>query len=1053
MKRSLALILAMLFLITACLPVGAFELESVESSAEFKEILPDEKTALNAAPVINENLDIPLIDAKLGKLLYYQNFDSENAKFNTVDYIDPAYITVSDITGASTSLTVVADPADAANHAMYMKNSGTSWHQFLLSFEKFLPLPGTYHAEYDYMTDDGKLSGYMERWFTTPDPTNADGTSNDDLISRNLDHKPANAAPGTWFHSSVPGFAKTENSINKFGMYTNGLFPMVDDPAKSITNIKQFRIIPNAGNLYVDNLRIYYFPENAFIYQNGDTYEMVESVETFTLPAAAEGTYGWLDGTGKLYLPDETVNMADMKGKTLYSMTKPLVDEKKGELVMLFDYEQGDDLLQMAYANPDYLTSSKATGIRSDGTESKAVREDPSDPDGLNHAAKGYSNYTTAGHRIFAPQFEAININNAKFTSTVSVMFEKPEIVREIYFRFVNPTSNDHSTAHTIGFGDSNRPAPNTWKTMDFHSSNLAALSNGIKSFGPQLNTIKGEDDKYQQTTFYMDDVMLYCFPQNALIYKPAKDSAELTYVKDLEGDTYTFPEPAEIGYSATNEAGETFNRWISSDGKVYRAGESIAVSDLKYRSFYPFYQSAEIPAMIQVYEGDTLLDPAKDKYSEIMQDEGRGVLHIHQWGTTYEIKDGVGRYMSDMRFHTKVTDGFDASQYTIVQYVYKLANDYNVVNKKLPEEMTSADYAPVTGNVDMIMYYYTSTAGDSYYKPSGEHKVGNTIHKLPVDNNYHLLEVDMSDPAKGHPKDPWADKIYGFAIDPNRASWGGDTYVDYVRVYRKGVTTVAYNTNAPVGAEVVTEVAPDLNRGLGTGYLLKGERPVVNGYAFMGWAPAPDATIADVVSEIKLTGDTTVYAVWAPETQAAAPVTDKVTSIRLGADAAKNGIRFRAAVTAEQRTFENLEEYGFIVARKDILDALDGELTHNFKNPSKNAPLFVEGKAYLKDDHETLYTVDEGGNATFTGVCVGFDLTKKEQVTAALTARPYLKYTNGEGKAVTLYGETYTSSLYDVAKAIKDNALAGDAQAAADYEAHKDYIDGIVALGTPAAE
>ena len=57
--------------------------------------------------------------------------------------------------------------------------------------------------------------------------------------------------------------------------------------------------------------------------------------------------------------------------------------------------------------------------------------------------------------------------------------------------------------------------------------------------------------------------------------------------------------------------------------------------------------------------------------------------------------------------------------------------------------------------------------------------------------------------------------------------------------------------------------VDPDENRGLGYGYLLTGEKPLADGYTFVGWAETADAGVEDVVESIHLKGDTTVYAVW----------------------------------------------------------------------------------------------------------------------------------------------------------------------------------------------
>ncbi len=83
--------------------------------------------------------------------------------------------------------------------------------------------------------------------------------------------------------------------------------------------------------------------------------------------------------------------------------------------------------------------------------------------------------------------------------------------------------------------------------------------------------------------------------------------------------------------------------------------------------------------------------------------------------------------------------------------------------------------------------------------------------------------------------------------------NYSSDVYLDYFRVYRNGVFTVTYDTNAPAGFEdmIQTEVDPDTGRGGGTGYLLKGERPKISGFTFRGWATKPDATGEDVVDSI----------------------------------------------------------------------------------------------------------------------------------------------------------------------------------------------------------
>ena len=278
---------------------------------------------------------------------------------------------------------------------------------------------------------------------------------------------------------------------------------------------------------------------------------------------------------------------------------------------------------------------------------------------------------------------------------------------------------------------------------------------------------------------------------------------------------------------------------------------------------------------------------------------------------------------------------------------------------------------------------------------------------------------------------------------------------MDSIRAYRFGYTTVTYATNAPEGAAVVSEVAADTDRGIGKGYLLTDSRPEVDGYTFAGWALSADATADDVIDSIDLTGDTTVYAVWESAAKTAKPEMAAVSSVYLSEDTAKNGIRFRATVSAATLANEKLREYGFLVARQDKLDKYHDSLNHSFYHPENTEtlkPLYVEGKAFERDEEgnvtkNIIYKMSTDGDVTFVARCVGLNLTNKAHVTAELTARPYLRYVGANGNIVTLYGDTYTSSLYGVVKSIKDKADAGDEQSLEDYNAHKSYYDAILAL------
>ena len=206
MKRLFVFVLAVLMVFASCFSASAFTLDSVETSEE----LTAPSTADAHAALQETELDIPLLDEKLGKLIYYQNFNGED--YGDIDYLDAAVIPSASVTGSSTLLSLGASEEDPEDKYLVMTpiNESITWHQLLVKFTDFTPLEGKYSAEYDYMSPNGDITGYMERWFVTPNPYKADGTSQDDLISRNKDSNNINAAKGTWLHSSVPGFCEID---------------------------------------------------------------------------------------------------------------------------------------------------------------------------------------------------------------------------------------------------------------------------------------------------------------------------------------------------------------------------------------------------------------------------------------------------------------------------------------------------------------------------------------------------------------------------------------------------------------------------------------------------------------------------------------------------------------------------------------------------------------------------------------------------------------------------------------------------------------------------
>ena len=412
----------------------------------------------------------------------------------------------------------------------------------------------------------------------------------------------------------------------------------------------------------------------------------------------------------------------------------------------------------------------------------------------------------------------------------------------------------------------------------------------------------------------------------------------------------------------------------------------------------------------------------------------------------------------------TSEDKAFSGTEFPIVTYTYKIENTYKVPDAYLNdknydpalEEFADEQPEPLSESLFVFWYYKKNANGKIWIANNGENKLGDAYQKATIDGKYHTLTLNMRSLAS-NARDPYnSGDVYGFALDPvASASWSSDVYVDSIRAYRFGYTTVTYATNAPEGATVVSEVAADTDRGIGKGYLLTDTHPVLEGYTFAGWALSPDATADDVIDTIDLTGDTTVYAVWESAAKTAKPEMASVSSVYLSEDTAKNGIRFRAAVSAATLANEKVREYGFLVARQDKLDKYLDSLDHSFYSPENSEtlkPLYVEGKAFERNAEgvvtkNIIYNMTPDGDVTFVARCVGLNLASKAHVTAELTARPYLRYAGANGSIVTLYGNTYTSSLYGVVKSIKDKADAGDAEALEDYNAHKSYYDAILAI------
>lgn len=503
-----------------------------------------------------------------------------------------------------------------------------------------------------------------------------------------------------------------------------------------------------------------------------------------------------------------------------------------------------------------------------------------------------------------------------------------------------------------------------------------------------------------------IDNICLWYFPANAYV------------LQDGESYSFAYYESGEFTFGSP-ESDTNFVGWVSSDGTVYAAGAVIAAADVSTKllgkTFTAFYQDASLPAMGMAFEG------TNDKSVNYNIGIVSGDSNVTD--ASYVTEDGrtaVRIYCENggwnPRFHALAETPFDPDEYTIVQYVYKAAQGQNTAG------------TDISGSSARLLYW-TSAETNGFYT-DGEHKIGGDIG-IAVDNEWKTLTYDMSDAANSISAHPWnkTGAIYGISASPLRAPVLSISYIDAIRVYRKGVVTVTYDTNAPAGAKATKTVAADTNRGVGTGYYLSSDIPAVKDYDFAGWALKPDASAFETVSTIDLTGDTTVYAVWVNKN---APITSDKTSIRTSG---VTGIRFKASVYNKILTSEDDTEIGFLVTRSIYSDYMESDYNGLTLDMASDG-LALKGAAYAKTDGEvTVNHISDDGDGVYSSFTACMTGIPKGYYTENILVRPYVTLGN-----VTYYGQTKEESLYNAAKNYtgEENQTVKDIIAAGEEELQK---------------
>ena len=680
----------------------------------------------------------------------------------------------------------------------------------------------------------------------------------------------------------------------------------------------------------------------------------------------------------------------------------PLVDEKYGDLIWYSNFETSADYKTATYVK-------EGSGVYAAATTTKLVSV-VSDPTGSENKCLEL----VAGGAYSAVQVMTSSYAQpGTYTLVVDLFFPEGTATPGVLGRTEFLSGGDNWQSPWKAFANK----AGEWQTYTW-SVTASAAQKGLKEIGARRYADEA-------TPYYYDNLRLYCNPTAGEDQLVLVDGTSRQFVT-VSDEGYTFPEPADK---------TDFLAWYcEASGQKYAAGEKASKADLLGKTFVSFHQNAEAPAMGFAYEGDTTYLGTEGASASVITDENRTVLRYWQkpgsrWsGTAY--KDDQRLFL--IPSFSGAATSFDPNEYNIVSYCYKITKAVNAAGVA-PEEITESD---LTANDSpwFAINYSTSDSYGGFYENGSEHMIGGS-HTTTI-GDYHIFTADMSLASNSLAACPWdsVDTMYGFVVQPNASGYEGITYIDYLRVYRDGITTVTYNTNASeyedMGYTVQHEVAAETGRGLGTGYLLTGDKPQVEEITFVGWALTPDATPADVVTSIDLTGDTTLYAVWTTESDVA-PRTLNKNQLSTGA---VSGIRFAAIMdlgvkSGLSASFKGVEpdEYGFIVSRKSLLDG--EELTFGTKPNEKgvgqtpNGITYVSGAAYNRakginyvydNDGSKLSEVTEGKNEAFTAVLWNIPETHYAET---LVARPYINI-----GGLYFYGSAREMSMKSVALSLKEN-------------------------------
>lgn len=692
----------------------------------------------------------------------------------------------------------------------------------------------------------------------------------------------------------------------------------------------------------------------------------------------------------------------------------PTYDPYYGELVWYNNFEE-------SLTTPVYCAGTSGSGANG-GYGTCTV---DTSPDGNGKALR--VNSTSASNSGYVAKISGFEKTGLTVTLVADYYFPTDTTVTsKVWYRF-------------SGFGGkwdltTNESPKDKWNTVAYSASTTATLKEA------EFRNNAGVDGVY-----YLDNARIYvkyALPENEIRLVDGSSVSKVT----VDGE-YTF--------GASSDPSAQFTVWMSDDGTSrYVEGQTVSASEIGGKTF------------VAVAIEFSLIDEEKGALILFHGYEGADYRTIEYFDTEYMTSVSWSKG-SGLAFNTfaHVTDATDSSN-KVLEMTLNDGASYKISGFQY--DFDGLEFMP--GEFTQVLDVYNRNEGSSLHRET-QHKTDSNenfgaysrwqditftpntwVRNLEMEKLYVAENTDLST------KDTYKYE-FGYDLTQGHTKVPGNTltYLQY-RFNDSGKTSVTVDNYRlyfyPANAFMVkdgTSLVMETGAENGT-YTFKAPSEVFGGEygANVCYTDGASKYFAGQTVDIaRIAGKTLTL-------NEATPVNSGNAEIRVSNSAETTGIRFKASITPSLKAVSN--EYGFIVAREDVLESLDAELTFGLNKEglaNGEGVLFVRGVAYKTDENgnvvtDKIYSDNEDGSMNFTGVAVGFDISVKKQVTTKLTARPYVIIKNANGNEFVAYGESYSESLAGVAQVLKDaadgeNADALDAYKSADYQGGN-FIDDILA-------